>query len=238
MSDQRTIVIVPAYNEEKNITKVIADLSSTLSLRADIIVINDGSLDRTYELALATGKAIVVDLPTNLGIGGAVQTGLKYALRNGYEIAIQFDGDGQHKASEIPKILGPVVRQEADIVIGSRFLEKTDGFRSTFTRRIGIRFFQLLNSLLIRQNITDNTSGFRAYSRDAIEFLSHYYPTDYPEPEAVILCAKNGLMLKEVSVEMRERQGGASSISGIKSLYYMVKVTLAVIMTAMRKHVR
>lgn len=234
----KTIIIVPAYNEEKNIAKVIAGLSSTLSLSADIIIINDGSCDRTYELALATDKAIVVDLPTNLGIGGAVQTGLKYALRNGYDIAVQFDGDGQHKASEIPKILDPIVRQEADMVIGSRFLEKTNGFRSTFTRRIGIRFFQLLNSLLIRQNITDNTSGFRAYNRNTIEFLSRYYPTDYPEPEAVILCAKNGLMLKEVPVEMQERQGGASSISGIKSLYYMVKVTLAVIMTAMRKHVR
>jgi glycosyltransferase involved in cell wall biosynthesis len=181
--------------------------------------------------------ALVIDLPNNLGIGGAVQTGFKYAARNGYEMAVQFDGDGQHLASEIPGILRVLEEKQADMVIGSRFLGQHDGYRSTFLRRFGIRAFEGVNSLLIGQRITDNTSGFRAYNQWAIEFLAVHYPVDYPEPEAVILLGRNGFTIAEEPARMRKRQGGGSSITGFKSAYYMIKVLLAVVMTSMRKPV-
>src|SRR5690606_11142128 len=152
--------------------------------------------------------------------------------------AIQFDGDGQHLPSEIHKILEPLYKQECDSCIGSRFVAKTEGFQSTFMRRIGIRFFEFLNSLLIKQKITDSTSGFRAYNKKAIAFLAAHYPTDYPEPETIILMGKNNFTIKEVSVEMQERQGGHSSISGLKSAQYMIKVSLAILMTAQRAQLR
>jgi len=228
------LVIVPAYNESENIAGVIEDLKGA-GLALDVLVVNDGSTDNTMQAALATGKALVLDLPKNLGIGGAVQTGFKYAQRNGYQVAIQFDGDGQHIAAEIFKLLAMLESHGADMVIGSRFLKKHAGFRSTLVRRFGIRIFQMLNSLLIGQKITDNTSGFRAYGRGAIEFLARHYPVDYPEPEAVILLGRNGFRIEEESVLMRERQGGDSSIAGIYGAYYMVKVVLAIVMTALRK---
>lgn len=226
------LIIIPAFNEAGNIAGVIAELEAA-SLSCDILVINDGSHDQTGPLAAT--MATVVNLPSNLGIGSAVQTGFKYASRNNYRIAIQFDGDGQHVASEIPKLLADLEKNHNDMVIGSRFLEQHDGFRSTFARRIGIRILEILNSLLIGQHITDNTSGFRAYNRLAIEFLAHNYPADYPEPESVILLGKNGFRLSEVSTVMRKRQGGDSSISGLTSIYYMIKVILAVFMTVSRK---
>lgn len=228
------LVIVPAYNEEGNIAGVIADLRS-LGRPLDILVINDGSHDATSARARATGEAIVVDLPKNLGIGGAVQTGFKYAARNGYQVAIQFDGDGQHLAAEIPKLLAGLAQGTANLVIGSRFLESHAGYRSTFVRRLGIRVFEGLNSLLIGQRITDNTSGFRAYDQRAILLLARHYPVDYPEPEAVILLGRNGFRIAETATVMRERQSGDSSISGLKGIYYMIKVVLAVLMTALRK---
>ena len=229
-----TLVIVPAYNEAANISGVIADLRS-LQMPLDILVVNDGSLDNTAALARAWGQVLVVDLPKNLGIGGAVQTGFKYASRNGYEVAVQFDGDGQHIASEIPKLLAALRERSANMLIGSRFIQKHEGFRSSLVRRFGIRLFMVLNSLLIRQKITDNTSGFRAYDRETIEFLAKYYPIDYPEPEAVILLGRNGFRIEEEFASMRERQEGGSSIAGVKGVYYMVKVVLAIIMTALRK---
>jgi len=231
------LVIVPAYNEADNIGRVIADLK-TLELNPDILVVNDGSWDGTYQAAKVTSQALVVNLPNNLGIGGAVQTGFKWAARQGYRVAIQFDGDGQHIAAEIPKLLQVLEKQDAGMVIGSRFTEKHSGYRSTFARRIGIRVFKAVNSLLIGQTITDNTSGFRAYNRRAIEFLARHYPIDYPEPEAVILLGKNGFAMAEISASMRERQAGGSSISGVKSVYYMVKVLLAILMTSLRKPVK
>jgi hypothetical protein len=164
-----------------------------------------------------------------------VQTGFKYAARHNYCIAVQFDGDGQHIAGEIPKLLEALKGQSASMVIGSRFLGLEEGYRSTTTRRIGIRIFQAVNSLLIGQRVTDNTSGFRAYDRRAIEFLALHYPIDYPEPETVILLGRNRFRIAEVSTQMRERQGGWSSIAGIKGGYYMVKVLLAILMTALRK---
>jgi hypothetical protein len=229
-----TLAIVPAYNESENIAQVIEDLKG-LDLPLDILVVNDGSTDNTSQVALGSGRAIVIDLPKNLGIGGAVQTGFKYASRNGYRFAVQFDGDGQHLATEIPKVLAALEARGADMVIGSRFLQKDGGFRSTFVRRIGIRIFQVLNSLLIGQKITDNTSGFRVYNRRAIDFLARYYSVDYPEPEAVILLGRNNFRIEEESALMRERQGGDSSIAGLYGAYYMTKVILAVIMTALRK---
>lgn len=230
------LVIIPAYNEETNISRVIADLQS-LEFPLDILVVNDGSLDETSRVARAAGGVMVIDLPKNLGIGGAVQTGFKYAARHGYATAIQFDGDGQHLAVEIPKLLSRLASDRVNMVIGSRFLEKQAGYRSTFIRRLGIRLFAGLNSLLIGQLVTDNTSGFRAYDRRAIEFLARHYPLDYPEPEVVILLGRNGFAITEVQTCMAERLGGVSSIAGVKGGYYMSKVLLAILMTAMRKPV-
>jgi hypothetical protein len=232
--NSETLIIVPAYNEAENIGRTLADLN-TLELKPDILVINDGSWDGTYQVVKATRQALVVNLPTNLGIGGAVQTGFKWAARNGYQIAIQFDGDGQHIAAEIPKLLTALKEKNAGMAIGSRFLAKHAGYRSTFIRRLGIKVFMAVNSLLIGQTITDNTSGFRAYDRRAIEFLARHYPVDYPEPEAVILLGKNGFPIVETATLMQQRYAGGSSISGIRSLYYMIKVLLAVLMTFLRK---
>jgi glycosyltransferase involved in cell wall biosynthesis len=233
----RILIIIPAYNEEKNIAKVIQSLKEANS-DYECLVVNDGSKDNTQHEAEASGLATVIQLPSNLGIGGAVQTGFKYAFYNDIDYAIQFDGDGQHLASEIPKILLPLQANEYDVCIGSRFVEKTQGFQSTFMRRIGIRIFALMSRVLIRKKITDSTSGFRAYNKQAIAFLAANYPTDYPEPETVILLGKNDFRIREVSVEMIERQGGESSISGLKSAHYMIKVILAMLMTAQRQKIR
>jgi glycosyltransferase involved in cell wall biosynthesis len=230
------LVIVPAYNEAQNIEKVINDLSSTKG-DWDILVINDASRDNTSELARSTGKATVIDLPYNLGIGGGVQTGFKYARKNGYKFTLQFDGDGQHNAEEIQKLIGIVKSGEADVAIGSRFTQKHDGFKSSFLRRIGIRSFEFFSYFLIRQRITDHTSGFRAYNEKALCFLSEHYPTDYPEPEVVILLGRNGFRMKEVFTQMHERKGGISSIPVHKGPYYMTKVMLSMFMAAIRTKV-
>ncbi len=237
MNKEKILIIIPAYNEEKNIKNVILSLKKENEFFT-CLVINDGSKDNTQKEAESTGQAITIELPTNLGIGGAVQTGFKYALYNEYAYAIQFDGDGQHLPCEIKKILDPLIKNNYDVCIGSRFIEKTEGFQSTLMRRIGIKFFEFLNKILIGIKITDSTSGFRAYNSNAIAFLAKHYPTDYPEPETIILLGKNNFRINEVSVEMLERQGGESSISGLKSAYYMVKVTLAMLMTAQRSKIR
>jgi glycosyltransferase involved in cell wall biosynthesis len=233
----RILIIIPAYNEENNIRQVVQSLYD-FNPHYHCLVINDGSKDNTQQEAEANGLATVIQLPANLGIGGAVQTGFKYALYKNYDIAVQFDGDGQHLASEIPKLLEPLQNNIYDICIGSRFVKKTLGFQSTFARRIGIKIFAIMSRLLIKQTITDSTSGFRAYNKACIAFLAANYPTDYPEPETVILLGKNDFKLGEVSTEMAARQGGESSISGLKSIYYMMKVILAMLMTAQRKKIR
>lgn len=233
----RILAIVPAYNEERAIGNVIQSLKDHLP-SIDILVVNDGSSDGTSGEALSKGATAVVDLPCNLGIGGAVQTGFLYAVKEGYDAAFQFDGDGQHLAGEVGRIIGPILAGEADVVIGSRFLGGDGGFRSTVSRRVGIKVFEWVNSILIGRRISDNTSGFRAYNRKALAFLSKYYPSDYPEPEAVILLGKNGFRLKEVPVKMAERTSGTSSITAFRSVYYMVKVLLAVVMTALRPSVQ
>jgi len=230
----RILTIVPVFNEEKAIQLVIDDLKKNFP-QADIIIVNDGSRDNSSAIARRNKGIKIIDLPTNLGIGGSVQTGFKYALKNNYDIAIQFDGDGQHLAKEIHNLIQPIINKKADVVIGSRFLKPSQrGFRCRWTRRIGIKIFEWINSLIIQQRITDNTSGFRAYNKEAIRFLAYNYPTDYPEPEAVILLGRNRFKIKEVPVEMKERSHGKSSISGLKSIYYMIKVILCIIMTALR----
>ncbi len=230
----KVAIIIPAYHEELAIAGVLQNLHATNPLWIPI-VIDDGSKDRTAEVARATGIGEVVSLPCNLGIGGAVQTGFKLAMRRGFDIAIQFDGDGQHDAAEIPRLLQPIEEQTADVVIGSRFVHAAQkGFRSTPMRRLGIKIFEWVNTLIIRQRISDNTSGFRAYNRKALALLADEYPVDYPEPEAIILLGKAGLRICEIPVLMHERQGGESSISGFKSAHYMVKVLLSIFLQALR----
>ncbi|HAQ60641.1 TPA: glycosyl transferase family 2 [Candidatus Delongbacteria bacterium] len=229
-----TLIIVPGYNEAKSIGDVINNILEQKQ-NYDILVINDCSNDETSQIARRIAKCKVIDLPINLGVGGAVQTGFKYAYNNGYSYAVQFDGDGQHNASEIGKILTPVQNNEADVVIGSRFLTKETSYRSTFARRKGIYIFRILNLLFIKQIITDNTSGFRAYNKKAIKFLTYNYPQDYPEPESVVILGRNDFVIKEISVKMNERKNGRSSINGLKIPYYMFKVLLSVIMTSLRK---
>lgn len=226
-------VILPLYNEAENIDYILEDLKAVAGV--GIIAVNDCSSDNTLAILNKYKHLVILDLSCNLGVGGAVQTGLKYARENGFEYIVKFDGDGQHRACDIVSLLKPLQLGEADIVIGSRFLNMNEGFRSTIARRIGIKVFQVINYIVTGENITDNTSGFRAYNRKAIDFMADKYPSfDYPEPEEVVLAIKNGLRVKEVAVEMRERQGGISSISTVISVYYMLKVILSIMMIAIR----
>ncbi|MFO7614516.1 MAG: glycosyltransferase family 2 protein [Bacteroidales bacterium] len=234
---KKILIIVPAFNEAENISRVIHKLYNE-NRDWDILVVNDASSDNTSELARVTGMVTaVIDLPFNLGIGGCVQTGFRYARDNGYDYALQFDGDGQHNAEEIRKLIGLVINGEADVAIGSRFSEKHDGFKSSVYRRIGIRIFEWFSFMLIRQRITDHTSGFRAYNRKAIFFLAEYYPDDYPEPEVVILLGRNNFTIRETFTQMYERQGGVSSIPLTKGPYYMIKVMLAMFMASIRSKI-
>ncbi len=228
-------IIIPCFNEAKNIARVIDELSP-FSESLEIVVINDASTDRTSEAARETGKATVLDLPANLGVGGAVQTGLRHAEKAGASWAIKLDGDGQHPPSAIRDLLEPIISGQADIVVGSRFLVDNSGFRSSFIRRIGIRFFEYLCLLLTGKRFTDPTSGFRAYNKATIRFMARNYPTfDYPEPEELVLASKSGLTIKETPVIMRERWSGESTISSTISVYYMLKVTLAMLFIYLRK---
>lgn len=226
------LFIVPAYNEASNIPSVVRDIRSHVK-EADIVVVNDGSTDDTEKAAVEAGVT-VLSIPFNVGIGGAVQTGFRYASENGYDLAVQCDGDGQHMASEAQAIIGPVLRKEADVTIGSRFLENM-GYKIPLARKMGIRYFSVLNSLIIGQKVTDNTSGFRAFNRRTLAFLAEHYPQDYPEPEAVVILKKHGFRLLEVPVRMQERQHGSSSIGVIRAVYYMIKVTLAILIDLLKK---
>jgi glycosyltransferase involved in cell wall biosynthesis len=233
---KKILVIVPAYNEADNIRAVIQKLHDK-NENWDVLVVNDSSCDNTSAIAHATGFAEVIDLPYNLGIGGCVQTGFRYARYNNYDFALQFDGDGQHSAGEIHKLLEIVINNEADVAIGSRFSKKHNGFKSSSPRRIGIRMFEWFSFLLIHQHITDHTSGFRAYNKKAVCFLADHYPSDYPEPEVVILLGKNGFRMKETFTQMHERKGGVSSIPLTKGPYYMIKVMLAMFMSSIRSKI-
>ena len=233
----KILVIVPAFNEEDCIDKVIYDLKDANS-SYNVLIVNDGSKDKTNIVAKSTKKAFVIDLVSNLGIGGAVQTGFKFAARNNYDICLQFDGDGQHIATEIEKLIAPIISGEVDVVIGSRFTITHSGWKSSLPRRMGIFVFRILNYLLIRQRITDSTSGFRAYNKEALNFLADHYPMDYPEPEAIILLGKNGFKMKEIHADMKARETGTSSINYRKAVYYMIKVVLAILMTSIRPKIK
>ena len=231
VASPRTLIIVPAYNEEVNLADVIDSICATAPW-ADIAVVNDGSCDATPEVARAKG-VILLNLPYNLGIGGAVQTGYVFACEQGYDVAVQIDGDGQHDPIYLPVLLYPLEAGSADLVVGSRFIGPTS-FHSSVARRAGIQWFAKVVSLLIGQRVTDTTSGFRAANRRAIQLFAADYPQDYPEPESIVLAHRAGLRLCEVPVEMHERQGGRSSINPWRSVYYMIKVTLAVLMSVVR----
>ncbi len=228
----RALIIIPAYNEENNIRNVLASIKRE-EPDADIVVINDGSADRTGQAAQSTGLATVIDLPVNVGIGGAMQTGYMFAKRGGYEIAVQIDGDGQHDPAELRKIMTPVIEGKADCCIGSRFLERTE-YRSGLSRRVGIWFFSWMIHWMIGKRFTDPTSGFRAVNKRIIAQFAEYYPEDYPEVEAIVLLTRQNFRVSEVSVLMHSRETGKSSITPIKSLYYMIKVSLAVVITRIR----
>lgn len=224
----KTLVIIPAYNERENILKTIDDIKK-FSADVDYIVVNDCSTDGTNDLLTQKGEPFL-DLPINLGIGGAVQAGYRYAKEHGYDIAVQFDGDGQHSAQYIKSIIAPIEHGDADFVIGSRFIEKK-GFQSSAMRRAGILFLSGLLHVLCKVRIKDVTSGMRAVNRAMICEFAQDYAQDYPEPEAILSAGLKGARIVEVPVEMRERQGGTSSIDLLKSVYYMVKVSLALVIS-------
>lgn len=232
MEQGKILIVIPAYNEQNNILKVIWDVRQHIP-DCGILVVNDCSLDGTSATARKAEGVKVVDLPHNLGIGGAVQTGFKYAVSRGYSYMVQIDGDGQHMAQEVGKLLDTMKSSGSDMVIGSRFLD-IRSFRTTWSRRLGIKVFYYLFRLLIRTKVTDGTSGFRLYNRKSIELLAKHYPDDYPEPDAIILLKKHGLNISEVGVEMREREHGTSSITLIKSPYYMAKVILSIFFSYIR----
>ncbi len=228
----KVLVIVPAYNEECCIRGVIEDLRGSFP-GGDILVVNDGSQDRTSEIAKGLGVNLI-DLPYNVGIGGAMQTGFLYALQEGYDAALQCDGDGQHHGDQIEKILKPFLSDGADLVVGSRFLSES-GFTSSVQRRIGSKILSFVVSSILRQKITDTTSGFRVYGKKTLEFFSSVYPEDYPEVEALILAHKKGLRIVEVPSEIGPRTGGKSSINFSQAFYYMVKVLLAISVDLIKK---
>ena len=224
------LIIIPAYNEAENIIQTIQDIESHLP-DASYVVVNDCSRDNTRETLKQYG-ARYLDLPVNLGIGGGVQTGYRYALEQGYDIAVQFDGDGQHDAAYIKDLIAPIESGRADVTIGSRFLEK-EGFQSSAMRRLGIRFLSSLIHLLCGVKVKDVTSGMRAVNRNMIKEFSENYAQDYPEPEAILAAGLMRARIQEVPVRMRERQGGTSSINALRSMYYMIKVSIALVITRM-----
>jgi glycosyltransferase involved in cell wall biosynthesis len=233
LAGRRRIAIVPALNEQETIGRVIDEIRA-FDPGFEIVVVDDGSADRTAVVAEARG-AHVLALPFNLGIGGAVQTGYQYARDNGFELAVQIDGDGQHNAQEVERLVGPILEGRADMVVGTRFVEG-GGYRGTHLRRVGIHLFAALVSLIVRQRVTDTTSGFRAVNRRGIRLFAADYPRDYPEVEATVLFSRHGLKMVEVPVVMRIREEGNSSITTLRSVYYMVKVLLALFVGLFRRY--
>jgi glycosyltransferase involved in cell wall biosynthesis len=236
LGELRRVAIVPALNEEHTVPRVIDELRA-FDPGLDIVVIDDGSTDRTAEVAAVKG-AIVLRLPYNLGIGGSVQTGFRYAYEHRYDIAVRVDGDGQHDPSQLGWILAPVLHGDVDVAVGSRFAaEGSDGYRSSRSRRIGIRILASAVSRIVGQRVTDPTSGFQALNRRGIALFAQDYPHDYPEVEATVMVHRNRLRLQEVPVAMRERGGGQSSITALRSIYYMIKVLLALFVGLFRRNV-
>lgn len=228
----KKIIIIPAYNEEENIERTVNAIQRSAQ-GFDYVIINDCSIDNTRKICEEKGFNIV-NLPINLGIGGAVQTGYKYAYENGYDVAVQVDGDGQHDPEFLSTMAEYLIEHRVDMVIGSRFIEKK-GFQSSITRRMGIKIFSGLIKVLTGKTITDPTSGLRMIGRNVMEIFSQDYPRDYPEPESIVAVLRKNMKIEEIPVVMLERQGGVSSISPKKSIYYMVKVTLAILIERIRK---
>jgi len=228
----RGLVIIPAYNEARSLPDVLREVRAAAP-GFDLLVVNDGSADETAEVVRSEGCA-VLDLCFNLGIGGAVQAGFKYAVEGGYDVAVQVDGDGQHPADQIGALSRPILEEGCDMAVGSRYLapERYEGGR---LRRLGNAVLSRMCSLLSGQRVTDCTSGFRAYSPRALAYLAHRYPADYPEPESIVLLARQGMRIREVPVKMRERRYGRSSITGVRPLYYMTKVGLALALDVIKE---
>lgn len=231
----KILIIVPAFNEVKSIGALIKEIRDAIP-QADLVVINDGSQDNTEEKALEAG-VLVASLPHNLGIGGAVQTGYQIALEGNYDVAVQIDGDGQHNPIYAAQLIQPISEGKLDLCIGSRFLDThLTTYRSTWIRRFGIRFFCQFLGLLTGLHLTDPTSGFRAAGKSLIRSFAAYYPVDFPEPEAIKIAKRQGARVGEISVRMRERQSGRSSIRYLVTLYYMAKVTLAILIDSLKKN--
>lgn len=228
----KKLVIIPAYNEEGNLEKTVNDIKENAP-GFDYVIINDCSTDKTLEMCRRHGFHYL-NLPVNLGIGGAVQTGYRYAYFHGYDLAVQFDGDGQHSAAHLEDMADELISSGADMVIGSRFIEK-EGFQSSGLRRVGIRYFTMLIRLLTGKTITDPTSGMRMVNRKLLEKFTNEYPKDYPEPESVVTILSEHYKVKEVPVIMNEREEGVSSISLRNSVYYMIKVSFAILIARMKK---
>jgi len=218
------LIIIPSYNEENSIVEVANEIKHNY----DYVIINDASTDNTLDIC-DKNHLNAIHLSNNLGIGGAMQTGFKYALSNNYDYCVQFDGDGQHISSEIHKLIAKIEEEGADLVVGSRYLEE-EGYKSSSMRKFGSKFFSLLIRMLTGQNITDPTSGFRIINRRTMQAFAENYPTDYPEPESLVFLAKNGFKIGEVGVRMQERKNSKSSITAIKAIYYMFKVTIGCIL--------
>jgi glycosyltransferase involved in cell wall biosynthesis len=224
----KVLVIIPAYNEEKNIEGLLDRLKDTCP-EYDVVVVNDCSSDNTRKLCLESG-ADVIDLPVNLGIGGAVQTGYRYAMYNDYDYAVQVDGDGQHDPKFISLLLSGL-GEKSNLCIGSRFIDG-EGYQSSAIRRLGIRYFSTLIYIFTGQRIKDPTSGFRACDRKAVRLFAADYPRDYPEPESIVNASRQGLKVSEMPVVMNRREGGKTSITSTRSIYYMVKVSLAIVIAS------
>ena len=237
---EKVLLIIPAYNEEENILKTyqkVIDYNKKEKKHYDVIVINDCSKDKTSKIC-HDNNIPVIDLIHNLGIGGAVQTGYKYAYQNNYDIAVQFDGDGQHDVRYVEKIIKPIIDKEADLVIGSRFVEDIKTFKSTFARRVGIKIISCFMKFATHKKIHDTTSGFRACSKELIYDFSLSYPSEYPEPITTAEVLKKKYVVKEVAVEMNEREAGVSSIRAWKNIYYMLNVCLALLAIKIRRYKR
>ena len=228
----KKLVIIPAFNEEGNLEKTIKDIKDNAP-DFDYVIINDCSTDKTLEMCRRHGFSYL-NLPVNLGIGGAVQTGYRYAYYHGYDIEVQFDGDGQHSASHLEDMVTTLIDTESDMVIGSRFIEK-EGFQSSGLRRIGIKYFTGLIKLLTGKKITDPTSGMRMVNKKLLEKFTDEYPKDYPEPESVVTILAEKYKVMEIPVVMNEREEGVSSISLKNSVYYMIKVSFAILIARMKK---
>ena len=233
----KVLIIIPAYNEELNIENTVSKILTLKSnYNIDYVVINDGSIDTTGDICKKKNFNCI-NLIHNLGIGGAVQTGYKYALENDYDIAIQFDGDCQHDENYISKLIKEI-ENGADFVIGSRFIKKLSKFKSTGTRRLGIRLISFLIKLCTGKKIFDPTSGFRSANKNVIKEFAKDYPVEYPEPESTTYLIRKKYIVKEIPVEMRKRIHGKSSIKPLKSVYYMFSVCLSIIVTSLRRNLK